>query len=369
MGWNFLFEEKMENDKELDPKPPEQLPCFNAFLRLLETKKDKRAAIFSHKSPDPDAIGSMMALCWMFQKYGIESECFCDGISFHPQNRAFVNLLDPGMRLTEEYDEAEFGFHILVDTVPSNAGTGEFEILFDLVIDHHREIPNGAFHGLFLNLKAGSACATIYRLIKVLGFSFEEDNDADSKVATAIMVGIATDTESLMSDDATNLEFDAWAELFEFRNHQLLKRIIHWSRPKFWIDHEAEAVKNVIVNEGVGVVGLGIIPAKHRDMIADMADQMASWEDVNTAVAFAVVDGDRLEGSVRSHNASIVVSELCKSLAGKYGTGGGKQGKGAYRYVLAGTSIEEDDDDETKLETWELLNKKEAKRIMRNMQT
>jgi nanoRNase/pAp phosphatase (c-di-AMP/oligoRNAs hydrolase) len=360
----------MENDKESGSKSKEsEKPlCLSNFAKLIESKRGKTAAIFAHAMPDPDAIGSMMAMHWLLQKCGIESYLFYEGTVSHPQNRALVNLLDPGMRPVDEYKAGEFDFHILVDTVPANAGIGRAEVKFDLVIDHHREVPNGGFNGLFVNLKAGSCCATVYHLIKSMGYVFEDDNDNDSKVATAIMVGISTDTESLMSDDATNLEFDAWAELFEFRNHNFIKKIIHWERPKYWIDHEAEAVKNAVVCDGVCVVGLGIIPARHRDMISDMADQLVTWEDVNTAVAFAMVEGDRLEGSVRSHNTSIIVSDLCKELAGKHGKGGGKQGKGAYRYALAGGSIEEEEDDETKNETWELFNKKEVKRLMRIMQ-
>lgn len=368
----FLFEGKMESDKESESKRTEK--NTNNFLKLLEAKKPKSVAIFSHAMPDPDAIGSMMAMGWLLQKYAqehklnLETGLFFDGCVSHPQNRAVLNLLDPGLIPVDEYDPEKYDFHVLVDTVPSNAGIGQHKVRFDLVIDHHREVPNGGFDGLFINLKAGSACATVYHLIKSCGFKFEDDNDTDSKVATAIMVGIATDTESLMSDDATNYEFDAWAELFEFRNHNLLKKIIHWERPKYWIDHEAEAVKNATVSDGVGVVGLGIIPARHRDMIADMAEQLVTWEDVNTAVAYALIDGDRLEGSVRSHNSATIVSDLCKQLGGRHGNGGGKQGKGAYRYPLGGSSFDEEDDDETKNETWELFNKKENKRIMRIVQ-
>jgi nanoRNase/pAp phosphatase (c-di-AMP/oligoRNAs hydrolase) len=170
-----------------------------------------------------------------------------------------------------------------------------------------------------------------------------------------------------MSDDATQLEFDTWADLFELREPTILKKIVHFERPKFWIDHKASAVKNAQIQEGLGVVGLGIVPARHRDMLADMADEMVSWEAVNTAVVFAVVDGDRIEGSVRSRDSKVIVPNLCKSLAGKHGAGGGKLGKGAYRYTLGGVSFDEEDDDETCNKTWELLNDKETKRILRTV--
>jgi hypothetical protein len=124
-------------------------------------------------------------------------------------------------------------------------------------------------------------------------------------------------------------------------------------------------VLKATIEDGVGIVGMGLIPSKHRDMIADMAQEMVQWEGVDTAIAFALVDGSRIEGSVRSMNAAISVPRLCKDLGGKHGNGGGKLGKGAYKFELGGGSIDEDDEDGTKAKTWELFSEKERNRIVR----
>ena len=238
------------------------------------------------------------------------------------------------------------------------------EIKFDLVIDHHKESINN-FEGIYINLKAGSACATVYDLIENLELKFDEDNQFDSKVATAMMIGITTDTEFLMSDDCSDYEFIAWSRLFPFRDSLLLKQIINFERPKFWIDSKAVACSKAVVEESIGVVGMGLIPSKHRDMIADMADEMVTWEDINTAVVFALVDGNRIEGCVRTKASAISVPSLCQDLGGKYGKGGGKLGKGAYRYDLAGACIDEDEDEEIKQKYWELFENKEIKRVFK----
>lgn len=358
----------MEDNLEGSDETEESPKYFRDFKAILE-KRPKNVAIFTHSCPDPDALGSQMALEWILKKHNIDSVGFFDGNISHPQNKSMANLLQPNLYPVSSYAPSDFDACFLVDTIPANAGVFDHKVNFDLVIDHHRDVPNGGFNGLFINLKAGSCCGTIYHLIKKLGLEFQHGDDNDSIVATAIMVGISTDTESLMSEDTTNYEFEAWSDLFEFRDVNFLKKIIHWEKPKLWIDLEAEAVKNAVVHEGLGIVGLGIIPGKQRDMIADMADQMVGWEDINTAIAFAVIDGERLEGSVRSRNASVMVSDLCKSLAGKHGNGGGKLGKGAYRYSLAGSSIEEEDDEETKQSFWETMNLKEVKRIGRILRT
>jgi nanoRNase/pAp phosphatase (c-di-AMP/oligoRNAs hydrolase) len=328
--------------------------------------KSKRAAIFTHPFPDPDAIGSMMAIKWILNKFNISSKCYYTGAISHPQNRSMVNLLDPELESLEAYSECADCINILVDTVPANVNLeGGFEnIKFDLIIDHHKEIPNN-FNGIYINLKAGSTCATVYDILQKLNLHFDEDNQFDLRVATAMMIGIITDTENLMSDDCSDYEFDAWSKLFPFRDSVLLKQIVNFERPKFWIDSKANACSNAVVEESIGVVGMGSIPSKHRDMVADMADEMVTWEDINTAVVFALIDGNRIEGCVRTKASSVSVPALCQDLGGKYGRGGGKLGKGAYRYELGGASLDEDEDDEIKQKSWELFEKKEIKRVFK----
>lgn len=342
------------------------LNSYIAKVKKILDSKPKRVAIFTHANPDPDAIGSMMGFQWLLYKNEIESDLFFCGEFAHPQNQAMVNLLDPGLIRVVNYDSEIYDLNVLVDTVPNHAGLGDKTCSFDLVIDHHKETVDPDFKGLFVNLKAGSASGTVCALLFKLGLEFEPDVETDSRVATALMVGIATDTDNLMSADSSEYEFAAWAKLFPYRNIAAMAKIISWERPKLWVDIEAEAAKSSQTVEGIAVVGLGIIPKKHRDIIADMASQMIQWENVSTAVAFAVVDGNRIEGSVRSKNASINVSLTCQELGQeRSGSGGGKLGKGAYSYDLAGASISDDDDDETKQKTWDLFNDKEKKRIFR----
>jgi nanoRNase/pAp phosphatase (c-di-AMP/oligoRNAs hydrolase) len=336
---------------------------LDKFKAILD--KSKRAAIFTHPFPDPDAIGSMMAIKWMLCKLGIYSKCYYTGSISHPQNRSMVNLLDPELESLDNYSCSNDCINILVDTIPNNIGIFESEkINFDLIIDHHKETPSN-FDGVYINLRAGSTCATVYSIIEQLGFPFDEDSQYDNRVATAMMIGITTDTENLMSDDCSDYEFNAWSKLFPFRDSVLLKQIVNFERPKFWIDSKATACSNAIVEESIGVVGMGIIPGKHRDMVADMADEMVTWEDINTAVVFALIDGNRIEGCVRTKASSVSVPSLCQDLGGKYGKGGGKLGKGAYRYELGGASIDEDEDDEIKQKSWELFQKKEIKRVFK----
>jgi nanoRNase/pAp phosphatase (c-di-AMP/oligoRNAs hydrolase) len=348
--------------------------ALSEALEDLSKKDGARIAIFSHGMPDPDAIASMMGMRWLcIKKYGIDADIFYAGEVAHPQNSTMVNLLDLAMIRVDDkekgYKVGEYDYHILCDTIPSHAGVGDFKISFDVMIDHHKEIPHD-FKGIIIHRKVGSCASIVYDVIKQLVDPesdqwFDDDVDYDSKVATALIAGVMTDCNFCLADDSTELDRAAVNELFEYRNSGFLHQIVFFKRPKFWITVKAMGCREADINEeGFAIVGLGLIPAKERDLIADMAEEMITWASVETAVAFGIVDGDRIEGSVRSNNASISVHEFCKKLGGRDGSGGGKHGRGAYRMPMS-PPIDTDEDAEDVQETWEAIKKREMKRIRR----
>ena len=359
--------------EEMVEKPVSKKTGLNGYSEFVESIKKLgkvRAGLFTHRCPDPDAIGSMMGMQWLLQKaFDIESDLYYEGEVSHPQNGVMNNLLDPGLhKIADEYHPEQYGLRILLDTIPENAGTAKQPVTFDVVIDHHRDLPHN-YSGILLHRKCGSACAIVFDLMKHIVKPedwLNDESDHDCKVATAMIAGIVTDTEYMMSDDSTDLEFKAFSELFQYRNSGFLKQIVFFKRPKFWIDKKAEGCSDAKIDgEGYAVVGLGMIPERQRDLIADMAEEMVSWASVETAIAFGVVGNDRIEGSVRSLNPSLTVADFCKKLAGKHGTGGGKHGKGAYRLPLAGFSIDPDEEEEDVKEAWDSIKTRETKRIMR----
>lgn len=352
-----------------------------AFQRLIESAgTDGKVGLYSHRFPDPDAIGSMMGLSWLLRKvYGLNSDILYHGEVAHPQNKVMCGLLEPQMIRVEDVSQEQvdqYKLRILTDAIPTNAGIGDDlkkkVVHFDCVIDHHKDLPGPDFKGLVLHRKTGSACAIVYDLIKRLvdrethGW-FDGDIDHDSKVATALITGVVTDTGYLLSDDTTELEFQCYTELFPHRDSDSLQQIVFFKRPPFWVHTKAQACGEAKINdEGFAIVGLGLIPDSQRDLIADMAEEMVSWSGVETAIAFGVVGGSRIEGSVRSQSAALNVADFCKKF-GK-GDGGGKHGKGAYRISLGGLSIDLEAEDEVDVkEAWDSINKREIKRIQRTI--
>lgn len=357
----------MSSEVKLVFDPKQINESLEEFAKKKGFNNSTKVAFFTHQMPDCDAISSLMGICWTFhKKWGVECDMFYEGRISHPQNNAMDNLLDPGLKNIEDGFEDNYDVYVLVDTVPSNAGVGGNSINFDLVIDHHPDLPNGGFNGIVINLKAGSCASTIYKIIEEIGLSFDKDNDLDKKVATALIAGIMTDTENMMSSDTTNYETEAFKVLCDYRDVNILKEIVFFKRPKFWVNAKALAAERAYYDEeGHCIVGMGFLPPKHWDLLADQADEMVQWDTVHTAIAFAAI-GDTIVGCVRSANPSVVVKDFCKRLGGKKGKGGGKQGKGRYVCDLGGLlTLDPEENEETKQEIWEMINKRETSRILR----
>lgn len=350
-------------------------------------RENKKIAIYTHSGPDPDAISSMMAMQYLFQHlFGIESDCFYVGEISHPQNKAMVQLLDVHLIKADaegfKRRDADYCMNVLVDTIPANAGEpnrlnrtekkdkkekeSDEPLQFDLVIDHHKVLPNGDFNGLLVHYHTGSNAGIVYELIRSSGIPLSDENEHWVKIANGLLVGIITDTDHCMAPDTTRRDFFARQELFEYQDHDLIRKIVKFSRPMSWVRLRGMAINDFVIDEGVAVVGLGFLPDEQRDVIADIATDMLSWGNVQTAVVFAMF-GDRIEGSVRTNNEAVEIHALCDQLGGRYGCGGGKLCKGAFRKPLAGMSLDDDEDEAIRTQFWDVIKSREIAKILKIM--
>ena len=176
---------------------------MQTLVKLL--KKVKNIAIFSHKSPDPDAIGSALAFRHALLKMGKKVALFCDDDM--TGNYGFLEGFD-------EYNKAElsgFDLYISID-VASGSLLGKYEEEFSkfentFKIDHHSMGNNFAKHNI---VKSYSACAIlIFELIKALKIKITE------KIATCLYLGICGDTGIFKNNNTDSKTFSVCAELFD----------------------------------------------------------------------------------------------------------------------------------------------------------
>lgn len=176
---------------------PDQSPLFRA---LIESAKGKKIAVVGHVRPDGDCIGSQVALCRMLNAVGIESVCLNQDTV--PGTLQFL-LGDTPFITGPDFDFS--GWEVITVDCADVKRTG-LKLSPKLPrpignIDHH--ISNTRY-GL-KNLIEGNSAATGEMLA---GFFMDCDYPIDSVTATALYVGIATDTGQFRFPSTTRHTFD-----------------------------------------------------------------------------------------------------------------------------------------------------------------
>ncbi len=176
---------------------PDQSPLFKS---LVESERGKKIAVVGHVRPDGDCIGSQVALCRVLNAVGIESVCVNqDDV---PATLEFL-LGDTPFHCGSEFDFE--GWDVITVDCADVKRTG-------LVIapkmpkpvaniDHH--ISN-TLYGIE-NLIAGNSSATGELLA---GYFLDCGYPIDATTATALYVGIATDTGQFRFPSTTRHTFD-----------------------------------------------------------------------------------------------------------------------------------------------------------------
>lgn len=175
-------------------------------LKLI--KKSNTIALFSHSSPDPDTIGSTIALCLALEKMGKSVDLFCEDTI--PENYFFL-------KTAIKYNSKDFNYNnydllISVDIAGLNM-LGKFQEGFDahentLRLDHHGMGELEAKHNV---VKICSACAIlIYDTIKALKVKI------DNEIATALYFAICGDTGIFRNNNTDSVTFKVAAELLDY---------------------------------------------------------------------------------------------------------------------------------------------------------
>ena len=301
------------------------LECFS------ELKEDSSIAIYTHPIPDPDALSSAWGIKWLLKKkLDLDVVIVCDGSLSHPQNITMQTLLQVPFVREDTTDPNSFSKIILVDAVPANSSLDKA----DIVIDHHDNEVEVDCEFTLLR-KVGSCATIIYNMIKAAGLNFEdEDEERLDDLATALFLGIRTDTSELVSDKTCEDDFKAYQELSVFVDRSKLFRIINYPLPTYYLDLERTLSDecNHIKQDTVFIGGVGVITEKKKDCLAMLADKMIRIEGIETSIIFALID-DFLQVSIRSKSSSINVKEFSRDLFGcKYA--GGRKGSGGARVPI-----------------------------------
>ena len=272
-------------------------------------------AILAHDNPDPDAIGSAVALAQLAEAIGTETEVCYYGDITHQENRALVNLLGFDLRnLGPDEDFCEFDGIALVDhsrpgindQLPANTP-------IDVVIDHHP--PRTPVEAQFVDLRSGVG-ATSTLLVDYLdrfGVEFDED------VATGLLYGIRVDTQAFTRETA-GVDFEAAAKLLPHVDLGTLERIESPTISPETLGTIADAIHNRQRDGQVVTSCVGRLA--NRDALAQAADRLLTLEDVTTTLVCGVREGT-IFVSARTRGSEADLGEILRDAFGPIGSAGG----------------------------------------------
>lgn len=189
---------------------------ITAINQLLETPK--KIVIVSHKNPDGDAIGSSLALFHYLTKTNhlatvIVPNDYPDFLKWIPGQDLILKYDSQKEESEQTINEADIIFALDFNAFHR---TGDMEhVLTDssalkIMIDHHQQ-PDDFAKYMYSDVSMSSTCEMVYNFIDML----EDTPIIDSNIATAIYVGIMTDTGSFRFRSTTSATHRIIANLID----------------------------------------------------------------------------------------------------------------------------------------------------------
>jgi nanoRNase/pAp phosphatase (c-di-AMP/oligoRNAs hydrolase) len=273
--------------------------AFGALRRSTKSIRGRGANIFTQWVGDPDALGSAVMLRAILQQLGAKEARILTGSLGHPQNRILVERC--GITLQDPNEERlPRGLHCMVDTSPplgmSNTGRVEKVREFFFVADHHADPDDVERNCLdqgvkrvrlaFVGLPVGSTSA----FLSALGMAFGVWEGIGPAGRAAAALGIYTDTSALLHG-ATPLDFRMFEKLTrDDETSEILDDLRDYRVPPEWQAYRAAAFQHVESTGTVRVAPVGYVRADHRDVIAEIANEVLRIEGTSIAVAVAVTE-------------------------------------------------------------------------------
>src|SRR5919202_4563182 len=149
----------------------------------------------------------------------------------------------------------------------------------------------------------------------------EEGATIDTRLATALLYGIMTDTKSLMRS-ASDEDLEMFAYLFPRADHAALRRIQHPSYGTQALKRFGEALQRARVHDGLAYVHLGRLPVDQEHIVAQLAEFCLGMEGAEIS-AVSGVFGKNLAMSTRALSADARLGDRLRWAFLRYGSAGG----------------------------------------------
>ncbi len=308
------------------------------LFHVLKAAQGKRLLICIKGYPDPDNIACALALSWLASRFHIDSRIIHFEEISHHENRALVKKLDLDMEhYSSDTDLTGFDYFAINDSqspelpikLPETCKLLSF-------VDHHKTL--GTVESAFLDIRedAGSTAAIYAEYLMHSSVKFEGHDDYESKIATALMHGIRSDTDNFLN--AQPIDYAASEFLTKFVDRDLLALISRQSIPAKTMDLTQIALQRKDIKGNFMFSGVGYVRDEDRDGIGQCADYLLHREGIDTVVVYGVVNGEFIDGSLRTKSHTLDPDKWIKDIFGKDPSGnfygGGRRDKGGFQIPL-----------------------------------
>ncbi len=314
-----------------------------ASLALLDrlcavARAASRPLILLYGDPDPDAIGAALGLATLWKRAGVDCDIRYTGEVQRYQNKLLLTYLKKGIERLRPEEQAAADLIAVVDAQPGFWRDDPPPA--QVVIDHHPE-KEGTRGRTFVDLRpdygATSSMVTEYLL--------DAEVPIDRKLATALIYGIATDTDDLKRHTSA-ADIAAFEALHQRADRTFLSRLEKSQIPPAVLDYIAWGISHRVIYRDLAVVHFGVVPT--ADVLVQVADLLLLTYGITWIVCAGVIDkpaekgGRRLVVVFRGDGFQQDVGRRAALAFAKLGSAGGHRTMGRAEVPLtADTSVTE----------------------------
>jgi nanoRNase/pAp phosphatase (c-di-AMP/oligoRNAs hydrolase) len=270
-----------------------------------------RVLILLHNDPDPDAMGSGLALRNLLRRTKATAIIGALQGMTRPENLRMANLLDIHVEPITAAQFSEFDRIATVDVQPHYFGGLLGRV--DLVIDHHPEQPG--YSAVFKDIRAdyGSTCTILTEHLRAVDVNISE------RTATAMLYAIKSDT-LFFARQTNRSDLEAFTYLFPLADAALIRKMEGAEITMERLAYVKLALEGGSHADQVFCAYLGQ-PAR-EDFITYVADFFLQLEDTRWTIIGGEVNGN-LVVSVRNLGYSRNAGEFVKRWFLDIGSAGG----------------------------------------------
>lgn len=295
----------------------EQRRTGSALTTIIQ--ESKNIAIVLQNNPDPDALGSGIALKGICEHLGVPATLLYGGAIGHQENRAFVNLLELSLRQINRGDDvhevlAAYDCIALVEaSLPGKNNVLPDDIIPDIVFDHH-QVEDEEIKAKFKDVRPdiGATSTILTQYIQQFGV------EVTPQLAVGLLYGIRTDTNGF-TRGATRDDMEAATFLSQYADPELLEKIETPPMSSETVDTLGKAIRNREQYSSFVLTSVDFV--RDRDTLPQAADFLLQLEGVNTVIVFGIVD-DIIHISARTNDVRVNLGEALEKAFGKQHAGG-----------------------------------------------